>query len=207
MRTNHVALSILAALAMGASALSAGCHSEPAVACAPPPPPPPPPPAPPPPPPAPPAPPPPPPAPPMVGAQLDIKGEIEFDVGKATIKDTPNSQHVLNAALDAMKMAPQITRLRVEGHTDSDGSAALNLTLSENRAASVIAWLTSHGVEAKRLKGVGCGPKDPIAPNTTPEGKQRNRRTEFDVEEIDGKKPDGYTEACAANPHMKHSDK
>jgi outer membrane protein OmpA-like peptidoglycan-associated protein len=140
----------------------------------------------------------------MVGAQLDIKGEIEFDVGKATIKDSAASQQVLNAALQALQTAPQITKLRVEGHTDSDGAAALNLTLSEQRAASVITWLTSKGVDAKRLKGVGCGAKDPIAPNTTAENKQKNRRTEFDVEEIDGKKPDGFTDACAANPNVKH---
>jgi outer membrane protein OmpA-like peptidoglycan-associated protein len=140
----------------------------------------------------------------MVGAQLDIKGEVEFDVGKATIKDTAASQQVLSAALQALQNAPQITKLRVEGHTDSDGSGALNLTLSEQRAASVIAWLTGKGVDAKRLRGVGCGSKDPIAPNTTAENKQKNRRTEFDVEEIDGKKPTGYTDACAPNPSMKH---
>ena len=140
----------------------------------------------------------------MVGAQLDIKGEIEFDVGKATIKDGPASQAVLNSALQALQNAPQITRLRIEGHTDSDGSAALNLSLSEQRAQAVIAWLTSKGIDAKRLVGKGCGSKDPIRPNTTPENKQANRRTEFDVEEIDGKKPDGFTEGCVPNPHMKH---
>jgi outer membrane protein OmpA-like peptidoglycan-associated protein len=179
MRTNHVALSLLAVLAMAASVATTGCHAQAQVATAPPP-------------------------PPMVGAQLDIKGEIEFDVGKATIKDTPGSQQVLNAALQALQNAPQITKLRIEGHTDSDGSAALNLSLSEERAKSVIAWLTSKGVDAKRLVGKGCGSKDPIAPNTTPDNKQKNRRTEFDVEEIDGKKPDGFTEACVANPHVKH---
>lgn len=143
----------------------------------------------------------------MVGAQLDIKGEIEFDVGKATIKDSAASQQVLNAALQALQNAPQITRLRIEGHTDSDGSATLNQSLSEERAKAVVAWLTAKGVDAKRLAFKGCGAKDPIAPNTTPEGKARNRRTEFDVEEIDGKKPDGFTEACVPNPHVKRGDK
>jgi outer membrane protein OmpA-like peptidoglycan-associated protein len=140
----------------------------------------------------------------MLGAQLDIRGEVEFDVNQATIKDTAASQQVLSSALQALQAAPQITRLRVEGHTDSDGTVAANLTLSEKRAASVITWLTSKGVDAKRLRGVGCGSKDPLAPNTTAENKQKNRRTEFDVEEIDGKKPNGYTEPCAANPLVKH---
>ena len=135
----------------------------------------------------------------MKGAQLDITGEIEFDVGQASIKDTPASQSVLGAALAALQ-GPSITRLRIEGHTDSDGSAALNIALGDKRANAVAGWLSSKGVDGKRLHAVGCGSKDPIAPNTTPEGKARNRRTEFDVEEIDGKKPDGYTEPCAPNP-------
>jgi OOP family OmpA-OmpF porin len=136
----------------------------------------------------------------MKGAQLDIAGEIEFDVGQASIKDSSASQSVLNAALGALQGNPSITRLRIEGHTDSDGNAANNLALGDKRASAVAAWLTAKGIEGKRLHAVGCGSKDPIAPNTTPEGKARNRRTEFDVEEISGKKPDGYTEACAPNP-------
>lgn len=139
----------------------------------------------------------------MVGAQLDIPGEIEFDVGAATIKDTPASHAVLDAALKALQ-DPDITKVRVEGHTDSDGNPASNMALSEKRANAVISWLTGKGIDAKRLHGVGCAAKDPLVPNTTAENKQKNRRTEFDVEEIDGKKPDGYTEACAPNPAMHH---
>jgi outer membrane protein OmpA-like peptidoglycan-associated protein len=140
----------------------------------------------------------------MLGAQLDIPGEIEFDVGAATIRDTPNSQNVLNAALNALTSTPSITRLRVEGHTDSDGTKEGNLTLSEKRANTVAAWLTSKGVDPKRLHAVGCGSRDPLAPNTTAENKQKNRRTEFDISLIDGKRPEGYTEPCAPNPAAKH---
>lgn len=161
---------------------------------------------PPPPPPGAPAPPPPaaPPPPPMKGAQLDIPGEIEFDVGVATIKDTPSSRAVLEAVLKVLTDTPSITRVRVEGHTDTDGSAKLNLGLSEKRAASVIAWLVGKGIDPKRLHNVGCGSKDPLVPNTSAENKHKNRRTEFDVEQVDGKKPDGYTEACAPNPALHH---
>jgi OOP family OmpA-OmpF porin len=155
-----------------------------------------------------PAPPPPPPAAPpppaMKGAQLDIPGEIEFDVGLATIKDTPGSHQVLDAVLKVLTDNPSITRVRVEGHTDSDGTAASNLTLSDKRAASVIAWLVSKGIDAKRLHGVGCGQKDPLAPNSSAENKQKNRRTEFDVEDVNGKKPEGFTQACAPNPALHH---
>jgi outer membrane protein OmpA-like peptidoglycan-associated protein len=138
----------------------------------------------------------------MKGAQLDIPGEIEFDIGKATMKETDNTTAVLKAVLKAMRDLPSV-KVRVEGHTDSDGVPANNLTLSQQRAAAVIAWLTAKGIEPGRLHPVGCGAKTPLVPNTSPENKARNRRTEFDVEELDGKKPDGYTEACAPNPAAK----
>jgi OOP family OmpA-OmpF porin len=138
----------------------------------------------------------------MKGAQLDIPGEIEFDVGKATMKDTANTQTVLAAVLKAMKDLPTV-KVRVEGHTDSDGVGAANMALSKERAAAVVTWLTGHGIEAGRLHVMGCGAKTPLVPNTSPENKARNRRTEFDVEEMDGKKPDGFTEACAPNPAAK----
>ena len=191
----------LAAIAVGAILFTAGCvqpfppaqpGDAPPVQAAPPPAPPPPPPE--------PAPPPPP---PMVGAQLDIKGEIEFDIGKATIKDTPASQDVLNQVLKILKDVPALTKLRVEGHTDNTGSAADNLKLSNARAAAVVKWLTDKGVAPGRLLAAGCGSKDPVVKNDTPEHKAMNRRTEFDVEEMDGKHPDGYTAACAPNAARK----
>jgi OOP family OmpA-OmpF porin len=140
----------------------------------------------------------------MKGAQLDIPGEIEFDVGAATIKDTPASHAVLDAVLHVLTTTPSITRVRVEGHTDSDGNPQANLGLSEKRAASVIAWLVGKGIDAKRLHGVGCGARDPLVPNTSAENKQKNRRTEFDVEDVNGKKPEGFTEACMPNPAVHH---
>jgi OmpA-OmpF porin, OOP family len=140
----------------------------------------------------------------MKGAQLDIPGEIEFDVGAATIKDTPGSHAVLDAVVNVLSTTPSITGVRVEGHTDSDGNPQNNLALSEKRAGSVIAFLVGKGIDAKRLHGVGCGAKDPLVPNTSAENKQKNRRTEFDVEGVDGKKPDGYTQACAPNPAVHH---
>ena len=174
-------------------------------ACAPPPPP-----APPPQPPAPPPavvvqpPPPPPPAPglDLVGAQLNIKTDIEFDVAKYDIRDSPTSRMTLGAVLEIMKRAP-ITKLRIEGHTDSDGNAADNQKLSENRARAVGAWLAAHGVDPNRFAYAGCAARDPLVPNDSTEHKQRNRRTEFDIEMIAGKRVDGYTEPCAPNTFRK----
>jgi outer membrane protein OmpA-like peptidoglycan-associated protein len=136
----------------------------------------------------------------LVGAQLDIQGDIEFDTGAATIRDTLPSQTMLNAVLLVLQANPAITRLRVEGHTDSDGTDALNLTLSNARALSVSGWLVAHGISATRIDPVGCGASDPLVPNTTPENKQRNRRTEFDIEALGGARPMGFTNACAPNP-------
>jgi outer membrane protein OmpA-like peptidoglycan-associated protein len=139
----------------------------------------------------------------MTGAQLDIQGDIEFDTGKATIRDTPASQSVLNQVLKILQTAPQLTKLRIEGHTDSDGKPDQNQKVSDDRAAAVVKWLVDKGIPAGRLTATGCAAKDPLVANDTPEHKQRNRRTEFDVEEMDGKQPPGYTAPCKPNPSRK----
>lgn len=68
----------------------------------------------------------------------------------------------------------------------------------------MVKWLLDKGVEGKRLYAVGCGSRDPLVPNTSAENKQKNRRTELDVEQFDGKQPEGFTAACAPNPGRKH---
>jgi outer membrane protein OmpA-like peptidoglycan-associated protein len=95
---------------------------------------------------------------------------------------------------------PSITRVRIEGHTDGDGSEAHNQYLSDHRAIAVVEWLVTKGVARNRLVAVGCAASDPIVPNTSAANKQRNRRTEFDIEELDGKRPSAYTQSCAPNP-------
>jgi outer membrane protein OmpA-like peptidoglycan-associated protein len=70
-------------------------------------------------------------------------------------------------------------RLRVEGHTDSDGKPAHNQDLSARRAASVRAYMIGKGVVEDRLESQGCGQNTPIADNKTDDGKQLNRRVEF----------------------------
>ena len=70
-------------------------------------------------------------------------------------------------------------KLKIEGHTDSTGTKAGNQTLSQQRAASVVAWLVKNGVAASRLTAAGLGDTKPIADNSTPEGRARNRRVEL----------------------------
>ena len=65
---------------------------------------------------------------------------------------------------------------KIDGHTDSVGSDAYNLALSDRRAKSVFDYLTSRGVDPSRLKSQGFGEANPIASNDTAEGRQQNRR-------------------------------
>lgn len=70
-------------------------------------------------------------------------------------------------------------KIRVEGHTDSDGSETSNKTLSENRAQAVKSYLEKHGVPTGLIDAKGLGEENPIADNLTSKGKASNRRTEI----------------------------
>ncbi len=72
--------------------------------------------------------------------------------------------------------------IRVEGHTDSQGSEAANLTLSRQRAEAVRQVLVANGVPAGRIRAIGRGEADPIADNASETGRARNRRVEIIVE-------------------------
>ena len=83
----------------------------------------------------------------------------------------------LNEVVNAAKQYPQVG-LEVSGHTDSTGKKAANQKLSENRAASVKAWLVKHGVAADRITTAGYADSKPIADNKTKAGRAANRRVE-----------------------------
>ena len=69
--------------------------------------------------------------------------------------------------------------VNIDGHTDSQGNDAYNLTLSDNRAASVKAYLVSKGIAESRLTSTGYGESKPIADNTKVAGRAQNRRVEM----------------------------
>jgi len=100
---------------------------------------------------------------------------ILFNSGKATFK--PETMPVLEAINAILKEYPT-SRFSIEGHTDSDGSNALNQTLSENRAAAVKNFLIENGIETSRLRSTGFGETKPIDTNKTAKGKANNRRVE-----------------------------
>jgi OmpA-OmpF porin, OOP family len=101
---------------------------------------------------------------------------INFDTGKATLQ--PDSEDTLKQVAALLQQNPDL-KLRVEGHTDNQGTAAANQSLSEKRAQAVVAWLTAHGVAADRLKAQGFGQTKPVADNSSDDGKAKNRRVEL----------------------------
>lgn len=118
--------------------------------------------------------------------RLEIPGQIVFENGKAVL--LAESEAALNQLKQYLDETPRVTKLRIEGHTDNVGSPESNELLSGQRALAVKAALIAKGVAKERLIAVGFGQNKPIADNTTDEGKAKNRRTEFHVAELGGKK-------------------
>lgn len=110
---------------------------------------------------------------------IRVLQQVHFETG--TAKLLPDSFSVLQEVADYLKVTPGIKRMSVDGHTDNTGSAAINKTLSQQRAETCMNWLTAHGVAADRLEAHGFGPDKPVAENTTAEGRAKNRRTEFNI--------------------------
>ncbi|MFZ5471367.1 MAG: OmpA family protein [Myxococcota bacterium] len=114
--------------------------------------------------------------------RIEIKQQIKFATGSAKIVGRQSFDIIGEVAL-ALRDNPQIKKVRVEGHTDSVGSDAMNLKLSQNRANSVMSALIKEGVDPMRMEAVGFGETKPIASNATAKGRQENRRTEFNIVE------------------------
>jgi len=114
----------------------------------------------------------------MEGDKLVILQRIEFETNKDVI--LPESYPILQDVLAVLTSHASL-RVRVEGHTDSQGKDAPNLDLSQRRAASVVRWLVEKGVAESRLEPQGFGETKPIADNKTKEGRKTNRRVEFHI--------------------------
>ena len=111
-----------------------------------------------------------------VKTTFDEQG-IYFASGKSALD--ANAKATLNKVADWIKNNPD-TDVAIIGHTDNTGSDAVNNPLSVNRATSVKSYLTSVGVNVNQLKRCeGQGSKNPVADNSTADGRQQNRRVEF----------------------------
>ncbi|CAG0943798.1 putative lipoprotein YiaD [Gammaproteobacteria bacterium] len=109
---------------------------------------------------------------------LNMPGNITFAVNSGDINSS--FYPVLDSVALVLKEFDK-TMVEVAGHTDSDGSDSYNQLLSEKRANSVVAYLTSRDLRADRFIAVGAGESRPIASNATPEGKAQNRRVEITI--------------------------
>ena len=117
---------------------------------------------------------------------LLLPNQIVFESNSAVLK--PESEAALGQLKQYLDENPRVTKLRIEGHTDNVGQPAANEVLSGQRALAIKVALVAKGIAKERLLAVGFGPTKPIADNATEEGKAKNRRTEFKVAELGGKK-------------------
>jgi len=114
-------------------------------------------------------------------AALDADGRVAlygilFDYDKDTLQQASSKQ--LQEVLTLLLDNPDLS-LEIQGHTDSDGSEAYNLELSQRRAESVLGYLVLFGIDSSRLQAKGYGESMPVAPNDTAENKAKNRRVEL----------------------------
>jgi len=108
-------------------------------------------------------------------APIILEG-VNFETASATL--TAGAKEVLDKVQRTLVEYPQMV-LEVRGYTDNLGGKAANVKLSQRRADAVKAYLTGKGIAATRIQTKGFGPDNPVAPNTTPEGRLKNRRIEF----------------------------
>lgn len=124
----------------------------------------------------------------LPGAQVERVGEgirlvlgenaVRFDTNKSTL--TTAAKANLDKLVPVFNQYPD-TNIQIYGYTDSTGTPEYNLTLSEQRAASVKTYLIGKGLAASRFVTSGLGIADPIATNDTPDGRSKNRRVEFAI--------------------------
>ena len=108
--------------------------------------------------------------------KVNVPSDISFDTGRADIK--PELRSVLDAFASGLKDDAS-TRVRIIGHTDSTGSDAINDPLSLQRARAVGTYLADRGIAPTRIETEGRGSHQPVADNSTAEGRAKNRRVEI----------------------------
>jgi outer membrane protein OmpA-like peptidoglycan-associated protein len=108
--------------------------------------------------------------------EIKIMQQVHFEFNKDKIR--PESFPILDEVASVLKDNPKI-RIEIQGHTDNKGSAKLNKDLSERRAASVLKYLVSKGIDSNRLTSKGYGMEKPVVPNTTDQNRALNRRVQF----------------------------
>jgi outer membrane protein OmpA-like peptidoglycan-associated protein len=115
--------------------------------------------------------------------RIDMAADVLFDFDKADL--LPKAEETLRKAAEVIREHAGSSAVRITGHTDAKGSDPYNQRLSERRAAAIRSWLEANGLRGTSFTTSGRGAKEPVAPNTKPdgsddpEGRGRNRRVEI----------------------------
>ena len=119
----------------------------------------------------------------LTANKIVINEKVQFDYDKATIKEVSHS--LLDEVTKVIQDNPQLKKIRIEGHASREQKSVAadnyNKRLSDQRAKAVMQYLVSKGVDKNRLEAVGYGVEKPIASNDTDEGREKNRRVEFNI--------------------------
>ncbi|HEX9287903.1 MAG TPA: OmpA family protein [Anaeromyxobacteraceae bacterium] len=113
----------------------------------------------------------------LKGPKIEIAEAIYFKWGDAAVQE--RSHGLLDDVVAVIKAHPEIKLVRVEGHSDNSGDAAVNRKLSRKRANAVRSYLVEKGIDPQRLVAKGFGPDRPVTTNLTAAGRRRNRRVDF----------------------------
>ena len=122
----------------------------------------------------------------IVDDRLELGASPAFESGKSDLLASAENDAWLATVVDYLNRHPDVTKLRVEAHTDGQGASAFDDRISQERADRLVGALVDRGIATARLHPVGWGKTRPIAPNTTAEGRAANRRIELHVEELSG---------------------
>ena len=115
------------------------------------------------------------------GERIDIKDSVYFETARSTIK--PESFSLLDDVAAILSAHPELQRIRIEGHTDSRGSAEYNKGLSQQRADAVREYLIGKGIASERLESIGYGEEKPLVSGENAAAWEKNRRVDFFVVE------------------------
>lgn len=115
---------------------------------------------------------------PVKTGETIVLRNIFFETDSFALKS--ESKYELEKVIRFLKNNPSI-HVEISGHTDNTGGESYNMTLSENRARSVVNFLTANGIEMERLSYKGYGYSKPVDTNNSPEGRANNRRTELKI--------------------------